>query len=306
MMVSSAALVLLVIPLGLLAATAWLWVRVVRGFTPANRDSATCGACGAGVRGIASFTCPECGADLREVGIITPKGRTRVSLPVFALGWTLLPLLPALVLIAILVALGPSVVRSTLNQSLSDGLWRIDWQAQIHPNSPLLPSTSVSSSSSTTNGVTTQSTTLQLGLQPSTEYDTLTIDLGGPTGFATLQYLPDTHAYRVLAPNTPPVDAPVPLTADDLSPIATEFEPRLVGILDLANGLAERRQSITVRGWAGGFSGGSTTSTRPARWYLALLLTIALATYAAGYAIYLRLRARADHPTDPTPAAPPV
>jgi hypothetical protein len=103
-------LVIMALALGVVLASlvglAWLWWRVLR--RPKSvAMGASCGQCGYGVRGISSTTCPECGHDLREVGIITPRRRGQVGPLGFMLTWTLCLPLPALIISAIAIGLGP-------------------------------------------------------------------------------------------------------------------------------------------------------------------------------------------------------
>jgi hypothetical protein len=68
----------------------------------AHADEPTCGQCGYIVRGIEGWICPECGGDLREVGIIPPGGRRRMSNAARLVVWTLIVFPPLLLLASLL------------------------------------------------------------------------------------------------------------------------------------------------------------------------------------------------------------
>ncbi|MEM9788994.1 MAG: hypothetical protein AAF842_01185 [Planctomycetota bacterium] len=292
-------LLLMAIPLGLLAATAWLWVRVVRGFATVDTDTPLCGKCGAGVRGIGSLTCPECGADLREVGIVTPQGRRAVPALVFILAWTCLPALPALIALAFLTAIGPSVSTTRLHLTLNDAPHVLVVDAVYH-GPHVTGGMSTSTSSATVNGVRTATTTLGLPAANPASIDRLQLSLATPAGQTTLIYQPTPAAYRIAHPGHSATEA-VPLAPVDIRDdllLATNTtlpmtDPKLQGLTDLANALANGSSNVAMQGWAGSTSSSWGSSSRPAWWYLALLLIGFAAIYASGLVIFFRLRRRA-------------
>jgi hypothetical protein len=315
--ISFFALLALIIPLALLAATAWLWVRVVRGFRlPADGPTPTCAACGAGVRGIASLACPECGADLREVGINTPAQRRRVSPLAFILGWTLLPLLPALVAFTILIAVGPQHVTSRLHFSATHG-----------PNKLTVNATHIGtrsggsgvSSSTVSGGMRSHAgmTTLTYHAPAKTRPDNIQVLVASPA--ASLAFTFD-HAdgdYLVTSPIIPTgstriAPAPAPTTLRTFMPpgnaAASGFsDNQIAGTANLLDGLAAGSNPITIPGWSGPSTSSSSMNARPAWWYLVLLVAVFAALYVAGLVLYFRLRARANRPaTPPSPAPPPL
>lgn len=305
MIATPIALLVLLVPLSLLAATVFLWARVVRGFTVANADSPTCGKCGAGVRGIGSLTCPECGADLREVGIVTPKGRATVSVLPFVLGWTLLPVLPALVGLGILTAVGPTVSTTSLSFTLNDAPHVLNVDARYRGPQPG-GGMSSSSSSSMVNGVRTAMTSIGLPTTASSSIQRLELRLTTPAGPTALTFRPDTGVYEV-AHSGQSVDEPVPLdptalrgglllAANTTAPLTDE---KLQGLTDLANALATGSSSVVMQGWGGGMTSSWGRSSRPAWWYLALVLAGFVAIYIAGFVIYFRLRDRATRRLEP-------
>ncbi len=83
----------------------YLWYRVFK--QRSGSGLSTCGHCGYAVRGLESMTCPECGEDLREVGIVTPGRKNKVSPILFVISWTLLLPGPACLITAPIVALVP-------------------------------------------------------------------------------------------------------------------------------------------------------------------------------------------------------
>ncbi|MEO0586738.1 MAG: hypothetical protein AAF078_03775 [Planctomycetota bacterium] len=300
-----------IIPLALIAATVWLWVRVVRGFTSANRDSAVCGACGAGVRGITSFTCPECGADLREVGIVTPKAHGRVSLPVFVIGWTLLPLLPTLILLGLALAIGPQFRSTSVSVNLSKANNAFDFQADFEINGSMQGMSSTNSSTRVS-GQFVSNARFQIGTTQPPRLISLTADINTLSHHASLTWRPDDGYFETQGPAGKSTLEP-PLNPDDIEQLMTPADAasselefaQAPGIANGLNALADARPTIEITGFSA--VGSSTSQTAmPRPWYVALLFAAILALYIAGILAYRRLRARADRPADATPDSPPV
>lgn len=78
----------------------------------------SCGSCGYAVEGLESLRCPECGSDLRQVGILTSRQAGSVPRPVWAVLYTILLPVPALILTAILAAALPVNYASTTTLTL--------------------------------------------------------------------------------------------------------------------------------------------------------------------------------------------
>ncbi|NJN62364.1 MAG: hypothetical protein HC795_13285 [Coleofasciculaceae cyanobacterium RL_1_1] len=62
---------------------------------------ASCGKCRYAVEGLTVMTCPECGSDLREVGILTPRGRKPFGPAIWISLWTLVLPVPAMIITAL-------------------------------------------------------------------------------------------------------------------------------------------------------------------------------------------------------------
>lgn len=302
MIAAPIAMLFLLVPLGFVAATVWLWVRVVRGFTARVSDSATCGACGAGVRGIGTLDCPECGADLREVGIVTQQKRRAMSVVAFALGWTLLPLVPSLVALGLLTAIGPSHSTSTFRVTITEGPNQLIVAGRF-TGPPVTGGTSTQSSSSSVNGRRTAQTTLGLPLSPVSLPERLYVKIVTPSGATELTHASAANAFVVaghpglsgspaltLPVSAADVGAVLPLAAGGRLALSND---QLDGVASLLNGVAAGQPTITVSGWGGGASSGFGSSTRPSAWYLAALLAVFGLVYLAGYVAYFRLAAAA-------------
>jgi hypothetical protein len=110
-------LLLLIAVIGLV----WLWVTVARQPTV---HGATCGRCGYRVEGLEKMACPECGGDFRQVGITTP--RHKEIRPVrFIVLWTLLLGVPAAVMSATALRMGPRILRVTTDLTLASSVGTI-------------------------------------------------------------------------------------------------------------------------------------------------------------------------------------
>ncbi|MEM9252389.1 MAG: hypothetical protein AAGB29_08580 [Planctomycetota bacterium] len=312
MIATPIAILFLVIPLALLAATVWLWARVVRGFTAKLAESATCGSCGAGVRGIGTFECPECGADLREVGIVTPQGRRAVSLVAFALGWTLLPLVPALVAFAMLLATGPTHTSSNFRVTITDGPQRLVVSGRFV--GAVTGGISTQSSSSTANSRRTATTTLGLPLSPTAVPERLDVRVETPSGMTAMAYDPVAAAFVASGhaglSGSPQLALPIaPAEVSAVLPPAAAGQPTLnddqvAGLATLLNGVAAGQPSIAVSGWGGSASSAFGSSSNPPLWYVATLIAVFGLIYIAGYVIYFRLAATTR--STPTVSTPPT
>ncbi len=91
-----------------------LWAFVFHGCRGRPGSLSTCGACGHGLKGIASLHCPECGADLRKAGIIGPRQKGRVNPLIFFLIWMTLMPVAACVGSVLLMYAGPQIHFKTL------------------------------------------------------------------------------------------------------------------------------------------------------------------------------------------------
>jgi hypothetical protein len=92
--------------LAILAAVVVLIVLFIKRRRPAQQEP-SCGQCGYVVTGLPTFICPECGSDLREVGIVTTQSPRALSPLAKGIIWTIAFPLPALLLGALITALGP-------------------------------------------------------------------------------------------------------------------------------------------------------------------------------------------------------
>jgi len=78
---------------------------------PGDPKTSCCGGCGYNVQGLSQLNCPECGADLRDVGIVTPQQRRRVGPIMGVVLWSVVQLLPGLVISVILMGVAVPHVR---------------------------------------------------------------------------------------------------------------------------------------------------------------------------------------------------
>jgi hypothetical protein len=119
MTVLLAPLVVVLVVLAVLVATAWAAVRR-RDVGESGDGGPVCGACSYSTLGLASLTCPECGGDLRAVGIITPRTpRPRLGFGAACVAFTAALAAIAAPLSGVLVSLLPPRVQFARTCTLS-------------------------------------------------------------------------------------------------------------------------------------------------------------------------------------------
>lgn len=290
-------LIFLALLLACVAGLIILWIRVLR---MPKAAGPSCGKCGYLVQGMSTFQCPECGSDLRQVGIDTAKQRGTLRPWAFALGWSLLYPLPALLVVGILIAIGPMVFhdRESVTAAPASGAYqqiRLVYttrspRAAFFRSSPQVVATNVPSPVSSPNP-SAKPTLTSLRATLTTNHgqaSTLTVD-------------PTTLSYKYPGGGGSKVDANAVDQWFSHAGVNTNQKGVKKEAAALATYILQLQQGQHYHGLSAPFRNKRTFgggSGGPATWYLCLLLAAALLIYALGYVPYFKIyrsRQRAWH-----------
>lgn len=275
---------LLLIVLISLAGLVVLWIFALRspkGGLPA------CGRCGYPVTGTMRLHCAECGADFREVGITTPMTRRGMRWWVFALGWTLCLPMPVLFVVGILTSLGPTTqnckervaITATQIPGLTGRLivggsstsWSASRNVSGNPgsNAPAARSGNVIMLQRISQPAAINSVQFDLQYNPAVGPQQSTI-LKVSRSLPLSSY---EHALQhIRVPNSPDKTA----AAQGLAALATQ--------------VYAGNTTMQTPAWKAGNSRGSSSSSRPAMWFLIALLLGGVLVYIGGFGLFFLIK----------------
>jgi len=290
--------------LGSLVGLGVLWWRVLRRPVGAA-TGASCGQCGAGVRGIGSMNCPECGGDLREVGIVTPKRRGVISPAMFLIAWSICLPLPAMVISGIVIGFGPKEQTISRDVRLSPGsssgkTVRVSITASRAIQGGAGAAAVSTGTSSSTSHHGSGSFTFRPGLPNRAKLQSVTIQVthnntAPSTTTATQPNVPttlrlDTAGRRLdngKAPTVREIESML-FPTKAISPAQTKQAQELLGaVQDITAGKTNLKfQHFTSSG------SGSSTYSGPVAWFGFTVLGFWSVLYALGIVLFLRIRKR--------------